>query len=159
MKKEYGYLQIYTDLIKYLSDGAKSLQEITEHICKSAELTPTESEDNSASGCFCKIKANIGALINQLQRKQVIGKTADGAYYAKIEAPIALREQKCEAEILKLLSKSPLSKEKIREKLTTLFGTEKTKSRRDDNMLIGFITSTLKSLCEEKIISDRKSVV
>lgn len=153
MKKGYGYMQIYTDVIKYLSDGTKTVTEITEHICKCARLTQKEATDASVSGNLCKIKANIGALLNQLLAKGVIGKNTDGGYYAKIETPIALRAQKCEEEILKLLSEAPLSREKIKSKLTAVFETEKTRTRRDDNLLGVFISETLGRLCEEKIIS------
>lgn len=153
MKKGYGYLQIYTDIIKYLSDGTKTTQEITEHICKSARLTQEEAVDASASGNLCKIRANIGALLNQLLAKGVIGTNSDGGYYAKIEAPLALRAQKCEAEILKLLSAAPLSREKIKAKLSALFETERTRSKRDDNLLGVFITDTLVRLCNDKIIT------
>ena len=153
MKKGYGYVQIYTDIIKYLSTGAKDTQQITEYICKKARLTEAESADSSASGSLCRIKANIGALINQLLQKQVIGKNRDGNYFAKIEAPTALRAQKCEAEILKLLSVRPMSKESIKTKLTAIFETKKTRTKRDDNLLSVFITDTLKNLYDEKIIS------
>lgn len=153
MKKGYGYVQIYTDIIKYLSHGARCIDEITEHICKSAKLTEAESADSSASGNLCRIRANIGALINHLMAKGAIGRTKDGGYFAKIEAPTALRAQKCEAEILKLLSVRPVSKETIKSKLTTLFGTKKTRTKRDDNLLSVFITDALKNLCDEKLIS------
>ncbi len=145
-------MEIYTDIINYISDGAKSMGQIGEHICKCARLTEKESGDVSASGNLCRIKANIGSLITQMTEKNVIAKTADGKYYAKIDAPTALRLQRCEHEILKMLSRGALSKAKITSRLVKLFETDKTRTKRDDNMLNVFIADTLRSLSEEKII-------
>ena len=153
MKKCYEYIDIYSDVITFLSRGARTVDEVIEHITKRARLTDKELRDISACSNYSHLRARVGALLHQMLTKGIIAKLGDGRYYSRSDVPVALRAEKCEHEILRLLSSGPLTKEKIRENLVAYFGTDETKTKRDDNMLSTFITDTLKRLVSEGFIS------
>lgn len=153
MKKAYEYIDAYSDVISYLSTGARTAEELLGYIVERSALSKKEAQDISADGRYSRLRAELGAMLQQMLGKKIIAMRSDGRYYAKADVPIALRAEKCEHEILRLLSAGPLSKEKIRAALTDYFGTEKTKTRRDDNMLNTFIIDTLKQLTKEGVIA------
>ena len=153
MNKTYGYIEIYSDIIDLLSNGALSSEELVEHIVKEAQNAKNQTRTDTADDSAVGIRAKILAMLTQMLNKKIIARTSDGRYYSKTEAPIALRAEKCEDEILKLLIKKPLSRDEIRKRLANFFGTPKTKTKRDDNMLNVFISDTLKRLVSEKTIS------
>ena len=152
MKKAYEYIDIYSDVISFISTGAHTADEILSYISEKAELGSKETHDISADGRYAKLRATLVVMLQEMLKKKTIDKNADGRYFSKTDVPVALRAEKCEHEILRLLSKKPLAKDKIREALTLYFGTEKTKTKRDDNMLNNFINETLKRLVKEEII-------
>ena len=152
MRKNYKYIDAYGDIITFLSRGARTHDEILKCVIESAELTNAEICDSSACGSFSEIRARVGALLEGMLAKGVIIRQPDGRYYSKADAPVALRQEKCEHEILRLLSKGPLTKEKIRTSLVEFFGTHKTKTNRDDNLLGGFINDTLTRLINDGVI-------
>ena len=159
MKKTYEYIDAYSDVISYLSTGARTAEELLGYIVERSALSKKEAQDISADGRYSRLRAGLGAMLQQMLGKKIIAMRSDGRYYAKADVPIALRAEKCEHEILRLLSAGPLSKDKIRAALTDYFGTKKTKTRRDDNMLNTFIIDTLKQLTKEGVIAFDGSTV
>ena len=153
MKKAYEYIDVYSDVINFLSRGSRTADEVISHIASRAELSEKELSDSSACGSFCTLRARVGSLLQQMLEKKVIAKGRDGRYFSKADVPVVLRAEKCEHEILRLLEAEPLTKEKIRTRLVKYFGTQKTGTKRDDNMLNSFITDTLKRLTAEGLIA------
>ena len=101
-----------------------------------AESTPLASSE---------LKAEIGEVINEMESGKIILLDRNG-YSLATSKPVILRAERCERAILDMLKKKPMTKQAIREALESYFGTNKTASTKDDNILYTFIGQILKRL-------------
>lgn len=149
----YDYINMYSDILDSVASGALLREEIIAYVMKRAKLCKRDEDDISADGIRQTLRARCGALINEMLKKGVLAEGRDGRYFARTEKPVALRAERCEAEILRILSAAPTSKDKLKRQLITFFGTDKTETRRDDNMLSSFIAQRLSELTRDGVIS------
>ena len=68
------------------------------------------------------------------------------------EIPLTLRYEKCVEQILKIVRKKPKTRAEIRRELIKRFGTELTKTRRDDERLYAYIGQILKAMIEKEML-------
>ncbi|MBQ7333823.1 MAG: restriction endonuclease [Clostridia bacterium] len=99
-----------------------------------------------------ELKSHIESAINNMLENGVLEKSKSGYYRRNSERPVSIRIERCEEEILKLLSKNPLTKDEIREKLVKIFRTDTTITDKDDLKLTGFMGQILKRLVAEKAV-------
>ena len=149
MKSSYKRSEIIGAILDAISAGAKTRSEIADGV--SGKLLRTK-KDKSLNGKFNTLRVEALVLLDELVRKKTVTLSPDGTYALREGKAMALRQQSCEEELLKLLSRESKNREQIKKALTLTFGTQKTASRRDDNMLSELITDTIKRLSRLSVI-------
>lgn len=96
-------------------------------------------------GPVTEARGRVGAVISEMEENGVLI-TEGGRLLLASSRPVALRAESCEKEIIELLRSGPRTKMEIREALIKRFGTDKTATKKDDNILftlIGHVTKRL----------------
>lgn len=102
-------------------------------------------------GQFTEIRGLIGSVVAEMKSDGVI--TYDsGTYSVGANGVIPLRMERCEKEIVSLLSRGPRNKQEIRAHLRRVFNTDKTKSESDDRILYNYMGQILRRLQASSII-------
>lgn len=107
--------------------------------------------DATAVGNDSELRARIAQVIDELIAHGLISK-GDGGYYLASEKPVILRSEACARLVLEALGRRPMTKSQIRRELERSFGTDKTLSPRDDNLLHSILGKVLKRLQRSEII-------
>ncbi len=135
--------RIYKAIIDELSSGDKPRTELVEgallRISGSGEYTS-------------ELRGDVGAVINEMEDSGVL-KIIKDRYMLSASRPIALRAESCEREIIRLLRDGPLPKSAIRSRLEKHFGTDRTATLKDDQILHSLIGHVLKRLCSLGVLS------
>ena len=161
MNKKYGYIDIYSDILDFLIENEHAKGDIFDFIIAKANLTDRECKDTGVNGCRNTLRVKVGGILSEMEKKGVISVNKGGKYRVTKDKPLALRQELCEAEIIKYLKGGARTRAAIQEHLAKFFGTEKTKTKRDDNMLATLITDSLKSLKDDGVLThneDRYSI-
>lgn len=135
--------KIYKTVLDVLTEGSLPHKELIEKAVR--RLYSGISEDGS--GEFTEVRGLIGAVVAEMKIDGVIlydkGIYSIGAY-----GPMPLRMERCEKEIISLLSSGAKSKPEIRSHLRQTFKTSATKSESDDRILYNYIGQILRRLTE-----------
>lgn len=99
------------------------------------------------------MRSRLGAVINEMHAEGLIALDERGRYFAITTRPVVIRIEKCQKEIIKLLSEKPSGKFEIKNRLTSAFGTDKTPTKRDDDTLATYIGQLLKRMLADGIIT------
>ena len=153
MNKSYGYIEIYSDILDLLGEGEYKKSDIFNFIIAKSGLSEAECKDTSLNGCRNTLRVKVGGILAEMEKKGVIAMNGKEEYIVAKEKPVALRQEMCEAEIISCLKNGKKSRSSIKAHLVKFFGTEKTKTKRDDNTLNSLITDSLKSLCKSGVLS------
>jgi hypothetical protein len=114
----------------------------------------TKSNSNTKEfdvGETSALRGEIGAIIDEMTANGLISIGPKGYYLIK-ESPVILRTEACEREILSLLRGREMSKPQIRAALEEKFGTARTMTQKDDNILFSLIGKILKRLTSLGVI-------
>ena len=152
------YRLIYKTILDALGNAPLSRAGLIDCVVNSFNLSPEELSDTSTNGRRNDIRSLAGIIINEMCEREIIIRGTDGNYHRNIEKPIAVRIERCEEEILRMLRSAPMTRASIRDNLVKILGTDKTRTTKDDNKLFTFIGQILKSLVNEKIVSYDGSV-
>lgn len=114
--------------------GPMSRHDLTAAILARFSLTEKEMNDKRADGKYFIILSYIGTTINEMVNIRDIKREGNMYSLAKEELVI-VKDSQCRAQIIRLLTKSPMNKREIFSTLEKTFGTDKTYSKRDDNEL------------------------
>ena len=152
MARSISHTRIYKAIAYLLGtspmERAKLIERCVDHIGLSAE----EKEDNSLGSTKNLVRSRAGAVINEMHVRSLIGLDEFGRYYLISERPVIIRIEKCEKEILSALTEGPISKSDLRQRLKTVFGTDKTVTTRDDDTLSTYMGQIMKRLVAEKAV-------
>lgn len=143
---------IYFKIIDILEGGAKTRRELIDGYILSLGLSREELLDRSTSGRVNQYRSAVGTAINEMLRKGIVLRSADGVYSASEQKPVVIRNERCEGLVLKLLAKSPMSKNAIRAELVRALGTDKTLTESDDNKLFAALGEILRRLVREGVV-------
>ena len=102
-------------------------------------------------GDFTEIRGLIGSVVAEMKSDGVIIHDS-GIYSVGADGPIPLRMEKCEKEIVTLLSYGAKSKAEIRSSLRHTFKTNETSSDSDDRILYNYMGQILRRLIDTGII-------
>lgn len=98
-------------------------------------------------GEFTEIRGLIGAVVSEMKTDGVI--IYDGSIYSiGASGSIPLRMERCEKEIISLLSLGSKSKPEIRSHLRQVFKTDRTSSDSDDRILYNYMGQVLRRLTD-----------
>lgn len=145
--------KIYRQLTNLLSDAPMKRNEIIDKMVSESGLSCEELKNDAVCGAKNAYRSKLGTILTEMLSDGVIKEDNGGFYSLAIEKPTALRIERCEREIIRLITATPMTKKDISGKLTELFGTKKTPSRKDDGRLAEFINKSLERLKGASIIS------
>ena len=136
--------KIYKTVLDVLTEGSLPHKELVEEAVRRLY----SGIDNSAgSGEFTEVRGLIGSVVAEMKSDGVI-LSDKGVYSVGAYGPMPLRMERCEKEIISLLSSGPKSKHEIRSHLRHTFKTDTTKCESDDRMLYNYIGQILRRLTE-----------
>ncbi len=131
---------IYDAILDAMNKGPLLKREITELALISLGTSKRE------------LGAQVESAIDDMLAKGVLEKSQGGYFRRNAERPVSIRIERCEEEILKLLSKGALTRDEIKNKLVKIFRTDDTETDRDDIKLASYIGQILKRLVTEKTV-------
>ncbi len=143
----------FIKIIEILERSPKTRKELISAYIDSLGLTRAEILDKSTSGASNIKRSLIGSVIDEMQGKGMILKSSDGIYTAHDQRPMIIRKEKCESEILSMLSLKPMTKSAIRVELMRKFETAKTITEKDDNKLLAYMGEALRRMVNDGILS------
>ena len=143
---------IYEAMLDAMDKAPLTREEIINLTLTNLYLSKEEFADNSTNGRKNELKSRIGVTINDMLTRGVLEVSEGGFYRRNVEKPVAIRIERCEEEILKLLSKKALTKNEIKDNLVKIFRTDDTTTDKDDLKLISFMGQILKKLVAEKTV-------
>jgi len=148
-----AHKKIYKTVLDVLAKSTLRHKELIEEVVKSLY-----GIDNSGDvGEFTEIRGFIGSVIYEMKSDGVILYDR-GIYSVGAEGPMPMRMERCEKEIITLLSSHPCTKPEIRSHLRRVFKTETTPSDADDRMLYNYMGQILRRLVETRIIEEEENV-
>lgn len=136
--------KIYSTLLRVLGNGTMSRGELISKAA--AEISGLCPGKECPVGPTTELRGALGSAISDMEAGGVLSHEEDGRLRLASSKPIALRAESCEKEILAHLTVSPMTKREIREALVKHFGTDKTLSTRDDEILYTLIGQVTKRL-------------
>ncbi len=147
---------VYIKIVDILEASPRTRRALISAYIDTLGLTREELADRSTGSRANIQRSLVGSVIDEMQRRGMIIKSADGVYSPVDQKPVVIRKEKCESEILKMLAVKPMTKNEIRRELQKSFGTEKTVTDRDDNKLFSYMGDTLRNMLREGIITQNK---
>ncbi len=138
--------KIYRHLAKILEKSPLIRSDLLSECIKSLGIPEEETKNKNIGSFSNNLRSRIGECINEMHSSSMIGIDKHGRYYPLTASPLIIRIEKCEKEIIKALSDKPHSQAELRDRLTEIFGTDKTVTRRDDDILSTYIGALLKKL-------------
>lgn len=138
---------IYDAILDTMDKGPLLKEEIINLVIEAFSLSREAKEDN-----YKKLKSQALKAIDDMTARGILEKGTGGYYRRNADRPVSIRIERCEEEILKLLSKKALTKNDIRDRLVKIFRTDKTVTEKDDLRLSSFIGQILKKLLSERVI-------
>ncbi len=145
--------KIYKDTVAILEKKQMGRKELIASLLERSSLSAEEMEDNSLNGAKNVYRSRAGEIVSEMLSAGMIEESSGGLYALKYDKPAVIRAESCEREILRLISKAPITKQQINRTLASIFGTDKTPTKRDDGRLTEFINRTLKRLTQASVIS------
>ena len=139
-------------MINLLKKGPLTRKSLISEYVSSLPLSREEMLDKSTSGKANAQRSIAGQAIDSMVRKGMLTRSEDGRYAAADQRPIVIRKERCEQEILKLLSHGHAKKSNINQRLSEAFGTQKTVTHKDDGKLSEMVSETLSRLCRDGVI-------
>ncbi len=152
MKNIKEYRKIYQAILDALEKSPLDRASLIKEAIKSFSLSKKEMTDNSTNGRLNVLRSMCGTIINEMHNRSIISRDSDYLYHKCTEKPVAIRIERCEEEILKLIEESPKTKAQLRDTLVQFFGTDETSTVKDDNILFTYIGQILKRLVSEKVL-------
>ena len=146
--------KIFNALLLILGERAATRRELLDQVV--AQLSGEATSEPTAVGPKTNLRAGVGEVINEMESGGIIS-LYEGKYSLTSSKPVILRAEKCEKAILELLRNGGMSKQRIRASLVKRFGTDKTITTRDDQILFSYIGQILKKLTDRGVLQIRDS--
>ena len=153
MARTISHAKIYRCIIDILTDSPAERSRLIEKCVGRIGLSEEEYADKSTGSTKNMLRSRAGAVINEMHARDLIGLDDFGRYYLVSDRPVVIRIEKCEKEILKTLTLGAISKSALRDKLKSIFGTDKTATTRDDDTLSTYMGQILKRMLAEGIVT------
>lgn len=145
-------IKLYGYIVDILTKEEKSREALIDECIMLCALTEQELMDNTPSSKKNRMRSEIGLIINEMCARSLIYNRQNGKYCLTSTKPVVIRLEKCQKEIIKALTDSPLSKVELKNKLVSIFGTDKTSTKKDDDILSTYIGRLTKKMIKDGII-------
>lgn len=153
MRAQANHAKIYRQIVDVLTKSPLYRNELIELCLKKSNINEFEFGNTEAGSIKNELRSEIGTILNEMHASGLVAMDTKGRYYLVSTKPIAIRIEKCQKEIVKALSHSPLYKSEIINKLRSALGTDKTATTKDDDMLSTYIGQILKKMLDDNVIS------
>lgn len=150
--------KIYRKIVDLLTRSPLARAGLVDRCIGGMGLTPAELGDRSAGSRQNILRANVGEVINEMHESGLIGIDRSGRYYLITDAPVVVRIERCEREIIKALSSGSKTRQELRDGLMRAIGADKTVTRRDDDLISTYMGHVLKRLSERGALTVRDNV-
>ena len=143
-----SHKKIYKAILDILSKSSPDRRTLIGEVVDKIAPIPTERDG---------MRALVGSILTEMTDNGVVI-DGGGSYSLASSKPVALRVESCEEEMLALLREGAMTKQELRAALIKRFGTDKTTSTRDDDILVSLIGQVTKRLTSFGVIelSDSK---
>lgn len=142
-----------TRIYKAIAKSLEAKPQTKEELIESSIVRLIHSDkDEISDQIYAITRGKIGAAINQMVECDLLIIDKDGLCRLSSPPPIVIKLEECEAEILKELSAKSMNKSQIKDALKITFGTHKTTTKCDDNVLTNYIGQLLKSMIANRLI-------
>ena len=145
--------RLYKQIVDMLELAHLDRRDIISRCVAAAGLSPSEMSDKNAGSPQNNIRSRAGGVLNDMEARGLIALDEDELYYLVSAKPVVIRIERCEKELIRALTERPMTKSEIRDRLKSIFGTDKTPTTRDDDTLFTFMGQTLKKLQASGIIA------
>lgn len=145
--------KIYNDAVRILSEGAIGRHELVERLLDVSGLTADELLDTAVGHKRGVYRSHVGEVITEMLASGIIEETKREKYRLSLDRSMSIHVERCEREIIRILTKGTKTKAELRGELTRFFGTDLTKTKRDDGRLADFIFKTLTRLAAASVIT------
>ena len=145
-----NHKKIYTSIINALYTEPKKRAEIIDAVLGS--ICGASTSGICEIGKITELRGAIGAVLSEMESNKVVTLRADARYELVPEKPMAMRVESCEREVISLLSDAPMTRQELKDALVIRFGTKKTPSDKDDNILYTLIGQVTKRLTDFGVI-------
>ena len=133
--KSTEHSRIYKKVSELLTRSPRNRAELVTGCLGGFGLSEAELGDRSAGSRQNILRGLIGELINEMHESGIIGLDRMGRYFLVTDAPVVVRIERCEREIIKALTEEKKTKAELRDGLMTAIGAAKTATRRDDDLV------------------------
>ena len=147
-----NHAKLYRKIVAELERSPCPRRELIERCETGFGLSAAEMSDNSVGGRKNQLRSLLGTTINEMHAAKMIGLDTRGRYYLASDKPVVVRIERCEREILKLLTERAATKREIREHIASALGADKTATTRDDDLVSTYMGGILKRLLERGVI-------
>ncbi len=145
------YSNIFRSVLGLLDGKAVSRRDLIDGVLAGYGLTKRELTDFSIGGRQFNLRASVGTVLSDMEKKGIVSENEDGLCVRTEEQMVAIRIEECEVEIIKLVTESPKTKQEIKDGLISYFGTDSTSTVKDDNRLFTYMGQILKRLVAEDV--------
>ena len=144
-----GRKRIYARILDLLGGGPVPREELIGEVVSS--FSGACPGKQCPVGPATELRGAVGAVLTEMESNGIVKAESAGLTLVS-SRPVALRAESCEKEMIALLSKAPMSKRDIRAALVKHFGTDKTATMRDDDILYSLIGQLTKRLTNRGVI-------
>ena len=152
------FRKIYRSVLDTLDEYPASRKALIDRAQRDLGLTEAEISDKRTNGRANILRSMAGTVINEMCNKGIISKGDDGLYSKRTEKPVAIRIERCEEEILRLLREGEKTRSELKDSLVRFFGTDETATVKDDNKLFTYFGQILKRLTAEGVLDFNGSI-
>lgn len=152
------YRRIFRLVLELLGKRQLKRAELIEAVVSDFGLSKDELDDMGINGARAVLRSHIGTVVSDMERKGIIALDEDGLYNRATESFVAIRDEECEEEILRIVKAGPMTKSQIKDDLISFFGTDKTATVKDDNKLFTYMGQILKRLVADGVFGYDGSV-
>ena len=146
MINHFNHSRIYRQIVDLLDRSPLSRYELVERTLARLGLSDEEIADRSLDSHSNNLRGRIGSVISEMYTADLIALDEFDKYYLVSARPIVIRIEMCEKEIIRALSERPMTKSELRDKMKDVFGTAKTATTRDDDVLSTYMGQIMKKL-------------
>ncbi len=156
--KRFTNTKINRSITKILEKKPLTRNELISACMQSLEISSNDKLDTGIGSLYNKARISIGECINEMHASSFIGIDNHGRYYLITSRPVIIRIEKCEKELIKALSEGPKSQKELKDILSSIFGADKTATKKDDDILSTYIGQLLKKLISYGAVINSESI-
>ena len=153
-----NHAKLYKKIVSELERSPLVRCELIKRCEAALGLTQAELSDTAAESRQNRLRAALGTAINEMHAAKMIGLDSNARYYLTSDKPVVIRIERCEREILRLLTEKSSTKRELRERLNAALGADKTVTTRDDELISTYMGGILKRLAERGVITQKDGI-